>query len=112
MDTSKNLRKLKKITKRIVAHYSPEKIILFGSYAWGKPNKDSDFDLLIVKKEKKNLLKEQQKIREIIDGEIAADILVFTPKEIKKRLAMGDFFFEDIIKKGKYFYGKREIKVG
>ncbi len=30
--------------------YKPDKLVLFGSYAWGKPNKDSDIDLLIVKK--------------------------------------------------------------
>ncbi len=106
MDKQKELAKLKVITKRIVAMYNPEKIILFGSYAWGRPNKDSDFDLLIVKKGKKDFLTEQQKIRKIVDGEIAVDILVATPCEVKKRLDLGDFFYRDIIKKGEYFYEK------
>lgn len=108
MNKQKEFKKLKIITKRIVENYDPEKIILFGSYAWGKPNKDSDFDLLIVKKGKgkKSFLTEQQKIRKIIDGEIAADILIATPKEVQKRLDLGDFFFKDIIQKGRYFYDK------
>jgi predicted nucleotidyltransferase len=38
------------LAERIQSRYRPEKIILFGSYAWGKPNKDSDIDLLIIKK--------------------------------------------------------------
>lgn len=104
---NKELQKLKIITKKIVKNYAPEKIILFGSYAWGKTNKDSDFDLFIIKKGKKDFLTEQQKIRKIIDGEIAADILVHTQKEVDKRLKLGDFFFADIINKGKYLYEKQ-----
>ncbi|MEK9135264.1 MAG: nucleotidyltransferase domain-containing protein [Patescibacteria group bacterium] len=99
-------REIKKIANRIVKKYKPEKIILFGSFAWGKPTKDSDVDLFIVKKDRGNFLEEQQKIRKIINGEIAADILVHSPSEIKNRLSLGDFFFEDIIKKGKYLYEK------
>ncbi len=106
MDKQKELRKLKNIIKKIVEEYSPEKIILFGSWVWGNPTQDSDFDLLIVKKDKKSFLLEQQKVRRIINGEIAADILVRTPREIKTRLNLGDFFFEDIIKKGTSIYEK------
>ncbi|MFH1187682.1 MAG: nucleotidyltransferase domain-containing protein [bacterium] len=103
---NKELQKLKIITKKIVKNYAPEKIILFGSYAWGETTKDSDFDLFIIKEDKKDFLTEQQKIRKIIDGEIAADILVHTQKEVDERIDLGDFFFADIINKGKYLYGK------
>lgn len=106
MNKEKELKKLKVITQRIVAQYDPEKIILFGSYAWGKPNKDSDFDLFIVKKGKGNFLTEQQKVRKIIDGEIAADILIATPSEVKRKLTFGDFFFREIMKNGKSVYDK------
>ncbi|MDP2642463.1 MAG: nucleotidyltransferase domain-containing protein [Candidatus Peregrinibacteria bacterium] len=106
MNKEKELKKLKIVTQRIVENYDPEKIILFGSYAWGKPNKDSDFDILIIKNGKKNFLNEQQKVRRIVDGEIALDILIATPVEVQNRLKMGDFFFRDIINKGKYVYAK------
>ena len=36
------------ITNRLVKEFNPEKIFLFGSHAWGIPNKDSDLDLLII----------------------------------------------------------------
>lgn len=39
---------LKEISRRINAHLHPDKIILFGSYAWGTPSDDSDVDLLVV----------------------------------------------------------------
>jgi len=48
----KNQKEIKKITKQIVEKYKPEKIIIFGSFAWGKPSKDSDVDLFIIKNTK------------------------------------------------------------
>lgn len=41
---------LVRLTERLVAAYNPEKVVLFGSYAYGKPTEESDIDLLIVKK--------------------------------------------------------------
>ena len=102
------LKKLKLVVGRIVERYLPEKIILFGSYAWGKPTEDSDFDLLIIKKTKKKFSRRQLEARRIIDGELPVDILVRTPEEIKRRLDLGDFFYQDIISKGKYLYEKAE----
>lgn len=40
--------KLTDITRRLVAAYRPEQIVLFGSHAWGEPNESSDVDLLVV----------------------------------------------------------------
>lgn len=49
--------KIQKIADKIVAEYRPEKIILFGSYAWGNPHQDSDLDFLIIKKTDDPMLK-------------------------------------------------------
>lgn len=46
-------KEIKRITKQIVKNYNPEKIILFGSFAYGKPKPSSDIDLLIIKKSRK-----------------------------------------------------------
>lgn len=46
-------REIKKIVKRLKEKYHPEKIYLFGSFVWGKFTPDSDVDLLIIKKQKK-----------------------------------------------------------
>ena len=40
---------LRKITDQIVRDYQPERVILFGSWAWGTPHHDSDVDLLVIK---------------------------------------------------------------
>ena len=60
---------IKQIAKKIANKYKPEKIILFGSYAYGKPRKDSDIDLLIIKKTKARHIDRAVKIREIIKDE-------------------------------------------
>ena len=102
----KNQKEIKKIVGRIVRKYKPEKIYLFGSFAWGKPTKDSDVDLLIVKKTRKKWIARQIEIGRIIDGEIATDTLVRTSLEIKRRLDLGDFFYRNILRKGKMLYEK------
>jgi predicted nucleotidyltransferase len=99
-------KQLKKIVQRIVREYKPEKIYLFGSFAWGKPDKDSDVDLLIIKRTKEGFFRRHLAVRKIIDGEIPVDVLVRTPSELKKRLNLGDFFYQDILKKGKCLYAK------
>ena len=104
----KHQKEIKKITDQIVKKYKPEKIILFGSYAWGKPTEDSDVDLFIVKETKEARTKRHLKVdRMLLDRTTPIDILVYTPQEVKGRLSLGDFFVKDIIQKGKTIYAKR-----
>jgi predicted nucleotidyltransferase len=47
----KNMVRMKQIrdwSRRVAKQFNPERIILFGSYAYGKPREDSDVDLLVV----------------------------------------------------------------
>lgn len=98
----------KKITKQIVQSlnpYRPEKILLFGSYARGKSIKDSDIDLLIIKKTRKPHFKRIPEARmHLYKIDRAFDILVLTPEEVEKRLKLKDFFIEEIFQKGKLLY--------
>jgi len=99
---------LNNITDKIVKNFNPEKIILFGSYAWGKPLEDSDLDLLIIMESKLPPVKRIIKVSKILRPRmVSIDILVKTPEEIKKRLAIGDFFIQEILNKGKILYERR-----
>ena len=101
--------KIKPLVSKIVDKYSPDKIYLFGSYAWGNPTIDSDVDLFIVKNTVESQRKRSRKLRNLLFGSgIPFDLLVYTPSEIKKRLAMGDFFINDIIKKGEVLYEREK----
>lgn len=99
--------KLNDVTRKIVREYKPEKIILFGSWVWGKPTGDSDVDLLIVKKSRKNRFKREFELRKRLIGHgfPPMDLLIYTPAELSKRLTIGDFFILDILKRGKILYG-------
>ncbi|PIS28371.1 nucleotidyltransferase domain-containing protein [Candidatus Saganbacteria bacterium CG08_land_8_20_14_0_20_45_16] len=95
------------ITQRIVEKVKPEKIILFGSYAYGKPGKDSDLDLFIVKKTKLRSKKRYGLVSDALFPRlIPMDFVIRTPGEIKSRLKNFDPFLQDIISNGKVLYEK------
>lgn len=100
--------KIKNIAEKIVKEYQPEKIILFGSYAWGEPTEDSDVDLFIVKESAKQRIDRARELRMRLIGNKfpPIDLLIYTTEEMKKRVAIKDFFINDIIKKGKVLYEK------
>lgn len=100
-------KEIEQIVSVIVKKHCPEKIYLFGSFAWGKPHQDSDLDFLIVKKNIKSMRQAARKIGESFLGrKIGMDILVCTPDHLAKRLSLGDVFAGEIVKKGKLLYGK------
>jgi predicted nucleotidyltransferase len=105
MDCRKSIKEMIKILRD---KYKPKKIILFGSYAYGKPQEDSDVDLLIIKDTNKRPIDrwlEAKKILRDFTRTIPVSPLVYTQAEIKERLAMKDFFIKDILKRGKVMYG-------
>lgn len=103
----KQEEKIKNLVDKIVEEYQPEKVILFGSYAWGEPTEDSDADLFIVKNSGKNSLEMMQEVNRIImKRNIPMDILVYTAEQLKKREILGDPFVGRILKLGKILYAK------
>lgn len=99
-------QKLKEITDKIVKEFQPEKVILFGSWAWGNPTPDSDVDLFVVK--------DTDNTRELarkIDGSIfprpfPIDLIVYRPEQAERRRVAGDFFIKAIFAQGKVLYAK------
>jgi predicted nucleotidyltransferase len=93
------------VVRQIAENFNPRKIILFGSYAWENPRPDSDVDLLVVmetelKETKQALLIDQSLNRDLF----GLDLIVYTPKTLEKRIAMGDSFLKEITTKGKILY--------
>jgi predicted nucleotidyltransferase len=97
--------KIAKICEKIAKVYKPSKIILFGSYAWGKPHKDSDADIFVVKDENKSQIEMTRDIDRIIaDRDIPVDILAYKPSQLEKRKKLEDPFILKIINSGKVLY--------
>ncbi len=95
------------IVKKLVAEYQPEKIILFGSYAYGTPGPDSDIDLLIIKETTDRFLERWTEVQRILTGthpHIPLEPLVLTPGELNGRLAVQDQFVEEIVERGVLLY--------
>lgn len=98
---------IQEIVKRLVAGYAPEKIVLFGSYAYGQPDADSDIDLLIIKATKERFFKRLDRVRRVATGthpHIPFEPIVLTPVEIQERLKAGDQFLSEILQKGELLY--------
>ncbi len=96
--------KIKDLCRQIVENFQPEKIILFGSYAYGKPTEDSDVDLLVVMPYEGNELEQMAKVRRRIKSVFPLDVFVKTSAQVKERYEMDDYFIKEIIEKGKVLY--------
>lgn len=92
------------LCEEIARKFHPEKIILFGSHAHGKPEWDSDVDLLVIMPFKGSPHQQAVAIRTRIRAGMALDLLVRTPHQISRRLAMGDSFIREILERGKIIY--------
>lgn len=101
-------KEIEAIKNQLVEKYKPEKVILFGSHAWGKSDKDSDFDFCIIKEgvEEKSRYERMLEVERLVDYKKASDFLVYTPYEIRKRIWLGDPFIKRIVNEGKIIYGK------
>lgn len=99
---------LPKAIELIVKKIKPEKIILFGSYAHGNPNHDSDVDLFVIMRTRKKDSKRNLAISLLlIPREFPVDIIVKTPKEVEQAIKGGvnnAFFIREILKTGKVLY--------
>ncbi len=96
---------LQGIVDRICHAIQVEQIILFGSYAWGKPNADSDVDLFIVVKSSTEpaYRRSREVYRCLRDVVIPFDIIVQTEEEVKEQAKIS--FTHYILEHGKVLYG-------
>lgn len=91
--------------------FHPDKIILFGSFAYGTPHKDSDVDILVVMPAR-NQLDQAFKIRLAFDAPFPMDLIVRTPKHMKWLLEEHESFHTEITTKGKVLYEKIDKRYG
>ena len=106
------LKTLTGVKNRIVKHYQPEKIILFGSYSKDNVKKDSDIDILIIKDTDKRFFERQIEVEGMLtDRELPLDILVYTPDEVRMQFSTGNPLIEEIMEKGRLLYMRKTTAV-
>lgn len=97
--------------REVAERFDPDKVILFGSHAYGVPHPGSDVDILVVMPAR-NQLDQAFKIRLAVTAPFSLDLIVRTPDEIRRRLEDGDLFHTAIVTKGRVLYEKRDAGMG
>ena len=95
---------IQEYSDRIAAEFKPERIILFGSYAYGTPTADSDVDLLVVMSFEGDSARKAAEIRRVVRAGFPVDLLVRTPAQLNQRLEWNDWFMREVVEKGKVIY--------
>lgn len=105
------LERIISLSEQIARDFKPERIILFGSYAYGSPRDDSDVDMLVILPFKG---KSARKILEILNKtnpKIPVDLIVCTPERLKERITDNDWFMQEITEKGRLLYESDHARV-
>jgi predicted nucleotidyltransferase len=105
------MRVIRRFARAVAERFQPDKIILFGSYAYGTPHADSDVDILVVMPAR-NQHDQAVKIRWDVPAPFPMDLIVRTPKNLKWRLEEGDWFLREIMSNGIILYEKADAGVG
>ena len=98
---------LQRLLDKLIAAYTPQQVILFGSHAYGEPDQHSDLDLLIVKETSETPFWRRVKVGRIVQDKrrkTPIQPLVITPQELASQLQKGDPFLIEIMEKGEVLY--------
>src|SRR5919205_187899 len=79
------MRVIRRFARQVAERFQPEKIILFGSYAYGTPHEDSDVDILVVMPAR-NQIDQAFRIRLAFPRPFALDLIVRTPRRLERDL--------------------------
>jgi predicted nucleotidyltransferase len=104
---------IKRFAAQIAETFHPEKIILFGSYAYGTPHEESDVDLLVIMPAR-NAIDQSIRIGNAVEAPFSLDLIVRTPWQMKLGLREDDcdWFLREIVEKGKVLYEAPDGSVG
>jgi uncharacterized protein len=105
------LSAIRRFARQIAERFRPEKIILFGSYAYGRPHAESDVDLLVIMPAR-NEISKSVAITLAFDPPFALDLIVRTPQHVERGLREGDWFLQEVIARGKVLYEAPDSRLG
>jgi predicted nucleotidyltransferase len=102
---------IRRFSRDVAERFQPDKIILFGSHAYGTPHDDSDVDILVIMPAR-NELDQAVRISRETDAGFPLDLVVFKPKNVAWRLEEGDLFLREVMTKGRVLYEKADRAMG
>ena len=98
---------LEEAVERLKAEFQPEEIYLFGSHAWGRPDEDSDVDLMVIVPDSdERSIKRRQRAHHCLRGiGFAKDVLVPTRSQVDRYKHLRASLFHQVLAKGRKLYG-------
>ncbi len=102
---------IREFGKRIGKDFRPEKVILFGSYAYGSPKEESDVDLLVILDFEGKSFRKSLEILNKIDPHFAVDLIVRNPEDTRERYAQGDPMIKEALDRGMVLYERRDRRM-
>src|SRR5438067_8280080 len=105
------MSRIRRFAREVAERFQPDKIVLFGSYAYGTPHADSDVDILVIMP-CRNELDQSVRISLAIEAPFPLDLIVRTPKKLAWRLKEGDWFLREIVSQGKVLYAQDDRRMG
>ena len=98
---------LEQITQKLATTLNPEQIILFGSYAYGEPNEDSDIDLMVIvsHSDEPRYRRSRQAYKVLRGIGVPKDILILTRAEVEKKARVTTSLVNQALLQGKFLYG-------
>ena len=99
-----DMKRIRKLTDSIVREFRPERVILFGSHAYGTPGVDSDVDLLVVMPFRGNSVHKAFEIIDRVKPNFSVDLLVRKPDDVRQRVANNDWFMREVLERGRILY--------
>jgi uncharacterized protein len=107
--THTSRRAIDDLVLAIVNQFSPDRVILFGSHAYGTPQPWSDVDLLVVMDTPQGEGRAMQAVRNSMPPRpFSVDVVVRSQTEIDRRIALDDWFLEEITRKGQVLYERTD----
>jgi predicted nucleotidyltransferase len=94
---------IRRFARQIAERFHPDKIILFGSYAYGTPHSESDVDLLVIMPAY-DVVNQSIRICNALDWPFSLDLIVRTPKQVERGLREDNWFLREVIEQGKVLY--------
>jgi len=98
------LNEIQELTRRIAEEFHPDKIILFGSHAYGTPKEYSDVDLLVIMPFEGSAFHKSLEIANRLDAPSYADFVVRSPDDAARRYREGDPLIREAFNRGKVLY--------
>ncbi len=96
--------RIEEFGRRVGEEFGAERVILFGSYARGSANPDSDVDILVIGPFEGRSVDKSVEIRMKLRPAFPMDLLVRTPEKVRERIEMGDTFLREILEQGTVLY--------